>query len=272
MPSRFSATLRVLAAWGMIGLASSAGLVQAAAPEDPLADVADVPAQDLRAGGDANQRYFLVGAVEGAAAPAQGYALLVVLPGGDGSAEFHPFVRRIHKNVLDRSWLIAQAVAPEWEKSPNRVTWPTARLRTAAAKFTTEQFVEAILADVRAKTMIDRKRIFLLGWSSGGPPCYAIALGEQSSVTGAFVAMSIFKPEQMPAPGNAKGKVFYLLQSPDDQVTPIRFAETAQKTLGRAGAKVHLERYSGGHGWHGDVWQMVRDGIQWLERQTETRP
>ena len=38
------------------------------APADPLADVADVPAQDLRAGGDEKKRYFLIGAKEAPAA------------------------------------------------------------------------------------------------------------------------------------------------------------------------------------------------------------
>ena len=77
------------------------------APAHPLADVADVPAQDLRAGGDDKKRYFLIGARD-AEPPAAGYGLLIVLPGSDGSADFHPFVRRIHKNVLNDRWLIAR--------------------------------------------------------------------------------------------------------------------------------------------------------------------
>lgn len=259
-----------LTTWAMLGLAAWAG-AQPPRAED-LADVADVPSQDLRAGGDANQRYFLVGATDASAAPADGYALLVVLPGGDGSEEFHPFVRRIYKNVLNNRWLAAQAVAPKWDTGANQITWPTARLRASGAKFTTEQFVDAILADVQAKVKLDSKRIFLLGWSSGGPPCYAIAMRTNSPVTGALVAMSVFKPEQTPGLANAKGKAFYLLQSPDDRVTPIRFAETAEKSLGRAGAKVHLERYAGGHGWRGDVWQMIGGGIQWLDQQVEAKP
>src|SRR6516164_6456717 len=67
--------------------------------DDPLADVADVPSQELRAGEDADKRYLLVGPKTGLATPAKGHPLLIVLPGGDGSAEFLPFVKRIFKNA-----------------------------------------------------------------------------------------------------------------------------------------------------------------------------
>ena len=85
------------------------------APADPLADVADILAQHLHAGGDDKKRYFLIGPKD-AKPPAAGYGLLIVLPGGDGSADFQPFVRRMHKSVLRNRWLIAQAVAPKWDE------------------------------------------------------------------------------------------------------------------------------------------------------------
>jgi predicted esterase len=72
----------------------------------------------------------------------------------------------------------------------------------------------------------------------------------------------------MPALEGGKHKAFYLLQSPDDQLTRIRFAETAEKSLSAAGANVKLERYPGGHGWRGDVFGMLSAGIQWLEANT----
>lgn len=254
----------MLLAGGLIG--SFPGLT-IADEQEKLADVADVPAQDLMVGDNRQMRYFLVGAAADAPAPAEPRGLLVVLPGGDGSAEFHPFMRRIYKNVLGQRWLLAQAVAPQWDKKQaSSIVWPTAALAYPGVQFTTEEFIEAIIADVRAKAKIDAKRIFLLGWSSGGPPCYAAALRKETPVTGAFIAMSIFKPQQVSAIENARGRAFYLLQSKDDRVTPIRFAELAEETLGAAGASVRLERYDGGHGWRGNVWKMIGDGIQWLEK------
>ena len=240
------------------------------AADDPLADVADVPAQDLRAGGDDKKRYFLIGAKE-AKPPAAGYGLLIVLPGGDGSAEFQPFIRRIYKNALNDRWLIAQAVAPKWDANQfNRIVWPTATSRYPAARFTTEEFIQAIVGDVRAKVKVNPRRVVLLGWSSGGPPCYAAALNKDPVVTGAFIAMSIFRPAQLPALENAKDRPFYLLQSPQDQVTPVRQAEAAENALQAAGAKVRLQRYEGGHGWRGNVWAMIGDGIAWLDQQLGT--
>jgi predicted esterase len=240
-----------------------------AEPEDPLADVADVPAKELHAGNDDRKRYFLVGPAEAAKAPAEGFRLLIVLPGGDGSADFNPFIRRIYKNVLNERWLIAQLVAPEWDTNQfRRVVWPTAGLSYPAAEFTTEEFIDAVVADVKKRVKGDSRRVFLLGWSSGGPPCYAATARPRSPVTGAIVAMSVFRPNQLPDLNHVKGKVFYLLQSPDDLVTRFQFAQAAEKALDAAGAKVHLQRYEGGHGWQGDVWTMIGDGVRWLEQRT----
>jgi predicted esterase len=247
----------------------SAGPPARPATDDPPADVADVPARDLRAGGDDRKRYFLIGGGK-AAPPAGGYRLLIVLPGGDGSADFHPFIRRIYKNALKDRWLIAQAVAPRWDDAQfDRVVWPTASLPHPSARFTTEDFVRAIAADVRTRETIDPRRIFLLGWSSGGPPCYATATRPDSGIAGAFIAMSVFHPEGLPTIEAARGRAFYLLQSPEDRVTPMRFAEAAERALQAAGAEVRLRRYDGGHGWHGDVWSMIRDGVTWLDRQAK---
>jgi hypothetical protein len=54
---------------------------------DPLADVADIPSQELRAAGDADKRYFLIGPKKEAKPPTEGYGLVVIMPGGDGSAD-----------------------------------------------------------------------------------------------------------------------------------------------------------------------------------------
>lgn len=230
--------------------------------EDP--ELADVSSEDRRIEGNAKQRYFLIGAKE-SQAPAKGYSLLIVLPGGDASAEFNPFVRRLFKYTLDENWLVVQVVAPRWSKQQaERLVWPTELNPDKSAKFSTEKFLQAIIGDVQAKSKIDPKKIFLLGWSSGGPPCYAMALRKDSPVTGAFVSMSIFNPKVLPPLKNGEHKRFYLLQSPDDRVTKFFFAEKASQGLKDAGAQVHLEPYAGGHGWQGPVWQMIGDGVSWL--------
>lgn len=84
---------------------------------DPLADVADIPTQDLRAGDDADKRYFLIGPKKDAKPPVDGYGVVVILPGGDGSADFNPFVRRIVKNALPDGYVAAQPVALKWTAS-----------------------------------------------------------------------------------------------------------------------------------------------------------
>ena len=224
--------------------------------------------EDLRIGDDENKRYFLIGFKPDAKPPADGYRLLVVLPGGDGGADFHPFVKRIFENALPEGYILAQAVAPEWNDDKNRVVWPTRKLRTKEMKFPTETFIAAIIKDVQGRHTIDAKHIYLLGWSSGGPPCYTIAIDRKTAVTGAFVAMSVFKPDLLPPLARAKGKAFYVLHSPQDFIK-MHFPEAAVKQLAEKGAKTKLETYSGGHGWRGDVYGNIRAGIEWLEKQAE---
>jgi predicted esterase len=229
-------------------------------------DVADVPSQDLRVADNEQQRYFLIGAKDGAAAPDGGYKLLLILPGGDGSAEFNPFVKRIWKNALPDGYLVAQLVAVSSDNK-NQIVWPTAKDNEPKQKFKTEQFIASVASEIKAKHKIDESKIFALAWSSGGPAVYASYLSKETPLTGAFIAMSVFVPARLPPLTQAKGKSFFLLQSPQDQVTRYMFAKNAKTQLSTAGAKVELKDYPDGHGWHGNVFGNIREGVEWLEKQ-----
>jgi hypothetical protein len=241
----------------------------AAVAEEPP-DIAGIPSQDitLREG----QRYFLIGAEKerGKAAPSPkpGHGLLVVLPGGDGGEGFLPFVKRIHANTLGQGWLTAQPVAVKW-KPDQEVIWPTEKLGVPGMKFTTEAFVEAVIADVKKRHRVDPARIHLLAWSSSGPAAYSLSLSKKKSVAGFYIAMSVFKPDTLPPLDGAKGNAYFLDHSPDDRVCPFRMAEDARSRLEKAGARAKLVTYEGGHGWHGDFYGRLREGWKWLE---ENRP
>jgi poly(3-hydroxybutyrate) depolymerase len=88
----------------------------------------------------------------------------------------------------------------------NQIVWPTAKDTEPKQKFKTEQFIEAVVKDVKAKQKIDENKVFALGWSSGGPAVYASALQKDSPLAGAFVAMSVFVPAKLPPLVNAKGR------------------------------------------------------------------
>ena len=233
-------------------------------------DVADVPSQDLKAGGDADKRYFLIGPKKDAREPEDGYNLLLVLPGGDGSEAFLPFVKRIFKYSLSDRYLAAELVAVDWTGGDlNRVVWPTAKLSDPKMKFTTEEFVEAVIADVAGRHKINRRNVFTLSWSSGGPAAYAASLAPKKGVTGSFIAMSVFRADWLPALTAAKGHSYYLFQSPDDKICPLAHAERAADALRKEGAKVELVTYPGGHGWRGPIFPNIRKGIDWLEKNSD---
>jgi predicted esterase len=229
--------------------------------------VGDAKATDFRAGGDKDKRYFLFGPEKGARAPATGYGLLVVLPGGEGGADFRPFVGDISKKAMPKGYLVAQPVAVKWT-AEQEIIWPTKKDPAAKMKFTTEQFVEAVIKDVAKKHRLDSKQVFTLSWSSGGPAAYAVSLSGKTAVRGSLIAMSIFLPKKLPPLKNARGHAYYLLHSPEDNVCRVFFARWARNALRQNKARVTLESYDGGHGWHGDYFGHIRKGIRWLEENS----
>jgi len=130
--------------------------------DDPLADIADVPSKELRAGGDVDKRYYLIGPKKGdAKPPSEGYSLCIIMPGGDGSADFHPFVKRIYKNALGGDYLVAQPIAMNWTQE-QAIVWPTKLNPVEKMKFSTEEFVSAVIEDVAKNQKIDRSKVFTL--------------------------------------------------------------------------------------------------------------
>lgn len=236
-------------------------------PADAPADVADIPSQDRQAG-DAAKRYFLIGPKKDAKPPAEGYGLVVVLPGGDGSADFQPFVKRIAKNALSERYVVAQPVARKWTLD-QQIVWPTKANPVEKMAFGTEEFIAAVVDDVAKQFKLDRTRVFTLSWSSSGPAAYATSLQPGHTVTGSLIAMSVFNPKFLPPLAAAKGHAYYLYHSPQDRVCPHRMAERAKDDLTANGAKVRLETYDGGHGWRGDVYNDIRAGVEWLEANRE---
>ena len=230
-------------------------------------DVADIPADDRRAQDDPYKRYILIGGRGDQPAPPKGYKVLLVLPGGSGSPDSHPFIKRIYRHVLSDEYLLAQIVAPEWDAQQAREhVWPTTTNPHKSMNFSTEQFINVVLDEIDQEHAIDKRHVFMLAWSSSGPATYAMALQPDTRVTGAFVAMSVFKPNTLPPIENVSDIAFYILHSPQDFI-PIAHAEAARDQLRAAGAKTKLTTYQGGHGWGGNIYQKLRDGIRWLEEQ-----
>ena len=156
-------------------------------------DVAAVPAKDVKIEGKAKQRYFLIGDTT-RTAPEAGFGLLLVLPGGDGSDEFHPFVKRIYANALPDGYLVAQLVAVP-SKNPNQIVWPTAKTKDAEADVH-DRVVHRQRRGRRARQAEGegrpRARVHALAGPPAAPPPTQASLAKDTPVKGSFVAMSIF--------------------------------------------------------------------------------
>lgn len=239
---------------------------EAPAKEEPetldAPDVADIPTQDLRLGKDEHKRYLLAGPRKGDKEPEKGFGVLVVMPGGDGGANFHPFVKRIYKNAVPDGFLVVQPVSVKWTPE-QQIIWPTEKSKVDGMKYTTEEFVEGILEELAKSRKIDPARVFTLSWSSSGPAAYQISTREKGLVKGSLIAMSVFRAKEF-ASSRAQGQAYYILHSPEDKVCPFKMAEQARDTLQKAGAKVAFATYAGGHGWQDDPFGKIRAGLEWL--------
>lgn len=234
---------------------------------DPLEDVADISAQDLLVEGDPHKRYFLIGDPGNVPADKQ-LKLLVVLPGGDGGVDFHPFVRRILKYALDDSWVIAQPVSVKWNVD-QKIVWPTRKDVQPNSEFCTEEFIEAVIKDAQQRLGVESLPAYSLSWSSSGPAAYATAFQASKSVRGSYIAMSVFQSKWYPSATGAKGHRFVLDHSPDDDICPYQQSLEAEKWILEKGGVVMRQTYEGGHGWHGDVYGRIRSGMQWLIKTEE---
>ena len=233
-------------------------------PVDP--EFVGYPAEDRVVGDNENMRYFLIGPADAHEEPEDGYKLLVILPGGNGNADFFGFGRRIHKNALPEGYIAAQLVAPVWVDDKNRQVWPTRQRAPDEAEFTTEDFIEAVVEEVKELKTIDERYIFSLGWSSSGPPLFSQSMQEDTPITGTFIAMSVFYPTMLPDLANAKGHPYYLYYSPQDDRIPFdAHGHGAETKLREAGAVTLLKSFYGGHGWFGDPFGNINRGIKWLE-------
>lgn len=250
------------------GIFASIGQLPSRAQEVPAnvpPTIADMQVREFKAGGDEKKRYFVIN--KPGEPPKEGWKTLFVLPGGDGSAEFKPFVTNIAKFALPDGYLVAELVAPVWdvEQSKN-IVWPTDRMRVTGMKFSTADFFKKAKEEVAKANRLDPRHVYTLTWSSSGTNGYLFSVLPNSGVTGSFVAMSVFPPAQLGPLSRAKGHPYFIYHSPQDFI-PIKQAETARDALTKAGGVVQLQTYEGGHGWHGDSLGNIRKGIEWLEQQ-----
>ncbi|MBL8750872.1 MAG: hypothetical protein JNK78_17055 [Planctomycetes bacterium] len=194
--------------------------------------------------------------------------LVVVLPGGDGSRDFLPWVENglFAQTPADCAGVLVTSV--KWTPE-QKVIWPTDESRVEGMKYTTEEYVRAVLADAAKTQPFDPSRTVVVAWSSSGPAVYPMMATKNAPFARAYIAMSVFPKDVDFAP--AKGRRFLLDQSPDDDVTGFSHVRDAFAALTKAGAVVRLSTYDGGHGWKGDALQRLRGGIEWL-LSTEPAP
>ncbi|HEX5054419.1 MAG TPA: carbohydrate binding domain-containing protein [Planctomycetota bacterium] len=205
--------------------------------------------------------YFVVPAKKAPPRGKQG-GLVVVLPGGDGSREFLPWVENalLAQRPDDCTGVLVTAV--KWQ-GDQQIIWPTASSKVPGMQYATDEYVRAVVAAVEKDLPIDPARRVLVAWSSSGPAVYPMLVAKDALFARGYVAMSVW-PHDLGDLGAAKGRRFVLDQSPDDKVTPFRCVREAFDALTKAGAVVRLSTYQGGHGWNDNPLPRIEEGLRWL--------
>jgi predicted esterase len=224
-----------------------------------------VSVQQRTAGTNSEQEYFLIEHKSGTE-PGKALGLILILPGGPGSADFLPFCANVLMLYgIPADFVVAELVAPQWSKDENRVVWPGRAFPDPHSQFTSEEFLAAVTKDVCGLRKIDERYIFTLGWSSSGHVLYSVSLSDPR-VRGSIIAMSRFLPARLGKLDQARGKNYFLYHSPEDQICPFNEAQLAEQMLKEHGAKVKLVSYSGGHGWAPNTYycDRIKEGIEWL--------
>jgi len=196
--------------------------------------------------------------------------LLVVLPGGDGSRDFLPFVENGILGSAPEDCTGVLVTSVKW-RDDQKVVWPTAQTKVQDQQWTTEAFVAAVVKAVQQEAAIDQKRIAVLAWSSSGPAVYPMLLDPKGPFARGYVAMSVWPAFEKKGTTAAKGRRFVLDQSPDDQVTTFSHAREAYTALTAAGATVQMSTYRGGHGWQDDPLARLRANLAWLYSEDKAK-
>ncbi len=212
--------------------------------------------------------YFQFGPKHRDPAPDAGYALVLVLPGGSGNAEFRAWCEERYQDWVGAGVVMAELVAKKWTPE-QQIIWPTEKSKVDKMKFTTEEFVASVVEDLSSRVKIDPRRVITVSWSSSGPACYRIHTLRRTPVTASLVVMSVFKQDQMDSKRIGKKRPRFILHSPEDKTCNYIFVERARKWFGKKSTNIATDTYAGGHGWAGMSVDKARKALHWL--QTELR-
>jgi len=197
------------------------------------------------------------------------FGLIVGLAEGTGNGEdLTDFWQEAIQKSLKDGYFVALPIAPKWSaKQP--AAWLTQQNigQVKGARFTTEEFLEDIVKDVKSRYPIDPGRLFLHGIGEGGLAAYACSLNATTPFRGFYILSSPFKTAQLPPLTAAKGRRYLIQQSKEDRVTPFFQAAAAEELLKKQAALVKLVATRGEHGYKfaESPWEQVTAAITWLE-------
>ncbi len=197
------------------------------------------------------------------------FGLIVALAGGTGNGEdLTDFWQEAIQKSLKDGYFVALPIAPKWSAS-QPAAWVTQQsmAQVKDARFSTEAFLDEILADVTARYPIDRSRLFLHGVAEGGMAAYACSLSAVTPFRGFYILSSTFKSALLPPLARARGRAYLIQQSREDKLAPYFQATAAEELLRKQSAVVKLLTYRGEHGYKfaEKPWDQVAQAIGWLE-------
>ncbi len=201
--------------------------------------------------------------------------LLVVLSDTDpNNHTVQEFWQQAVSGAFGSRYLVAVAIAPKWG-AQKPLSWVTDmnRSRTPEATFTAETFAADIVADVETRYPIRPDRIFLHGEGAGGLAAYSCSLQAQTPFRGFSLLAAEFRSAQLPSPGAARGRRYYIQAGKQDKALPFFLTTGAQGLLMKAGAAVELNALPTDHvpRFNAETLALLTKAVQWLENGKKGR-
>lgn len=182
-------------------------------------------------------------------AGAEGSMPLVIALHGWGQT-CRGFVRRLAP-LADRGFLLAAPQAPHplyVSMDPKKVgfSWLTIYERDrAVAEFL--EYMDRLIARLRADYAVDTSRIFLLGFSQGVSMAHRLAVSGRVPVAGLVAWAADLPPDVAEKLPERAPYPVLLVHADDDPVVPHTKSDEAEATLVQHGFPVDRIAYTGGH-------------------------
>jgi len=135
--------------------------------------------------------------------------------------------------------------------------------RVAAYTWDAAQDVTRVVKEIGALPGVDANRIFVTGFSSGAAMCYRIMF-ESPGLPAGVIPFSGALPQEFVSRQVKGAPPVFIVHGTKDGAVNVGSAKAAETQLKAKGVPVKLHMYDGSHFFPDDVFDVMREAIEWF--------